>query len=125
MPKAKQLPPRSKVKPADTWDLASLFKSDDEWEAAFAKWEKQIPQYEKFRGELNKSPASLAKCLRFDSQFSRAGERLGTYAFSRRLRIRPTAPINGCRVDINMRPAKPPKLPASSGRRFWTSRPRG
>ena len=26
--KAKTLPPRSKVKPADTWNLASLFKSD-------------------------------------------------------------------------------------------------
>ena len=28
MTKIKQLPPRSKVKPTDCWDLDSLFKSD-------------------------------------------------------------------------------------------------
>ena len=50
--KAKTLPPRDKVKPDDTWDLASLFTNDDEWEDAFEKWEKQIPKYAKFRGTL-------------------------------------------------------------------------
>src|SRR5205814_10516098 len=43
--KAKPLLKRSKVKPQDTWDLGTLFKRDAEWEAAFAKWEKQIPGY--------------------------------------------------------------------------------
>jgi len=80
MPKAKTLPARRDVKPADTWDLASLFPNDDAWEAAFAKWEKQIPKYERFRGTLGDGPAALAKCLAFDSDFERAGERLGTYA---------------------------------------------
>jgi oligoendopeptidase F len=68
------------VKPADTWDLASLFDSDAEWERAFADWEKKIPRYEKFRGTLGDGPAALARCLEFDSDFDRAGERLGTYA---------------------------------------------
>ena len=43
-PKSKTLPPREKVKLDDPWDLASLFTSDAEWEAAFEKWKKQIPQ---------------------------------------------------------------------------------
>src|SRR3954452_10224681 len=79
-PRTKKLLTRSQVKPADTWDLASLFKNDEEWERAFAKWEKQIPRYEKFRGTLGDGPAALAKLFEFDCEFDRAGERLGTYA---------------------------------------------
>jgi oligoendopeptidase F len=79
-PKAKKLPARSQVKVEDTWDLASLFKNDADWERAFENWEKQIPKYEKFRGTLGEGAAALAKCLVFDSDFDRQGERLGTYA---------------------------------------------
>src|SRR6478735_5857934 len=79
-PRTKKLLTRSQVKPADTWDLSSLFKNDDEWERAFTKWEKQIPGYEKFRGTLGDGPAALAKLFEFDVEFDRAGERLGTYA---------------------------------------------
>src|SRR3954467_4568924 len=71
--KAKTLPPRTKVKPADTWDLSSLFKSDAEWEAAFKKFEAQIPQYEKYKGHLGDSAEMLAACLRFDANVDRAG----------------------------------------------------
>jgi oligoendopeptidase F len=79
--KAKTLPPRGKVRPADTWDLASLFKADGEWEEAFKKWEGQIPQYEKYKGHLADSAEMLAACLRFDAAFDRTGERLGVYAY--------------------------------------------
>ncbi|HVT27633.1 MAG TPA: oligoendopeptidase F, partial [Lacipirellulaceae bacterium] len=80
MAKTKKLPARKQVKPADTWDLASLFKSDDDWERAFTAWEKQIPRYEKFRGTLGDGPAALVKLFEFDRDFDRAAERLGTYA---------------------------------------------
>ncbi len=80
MPKTKKLPARSQVKAADTWDLSSLFKKDADWERAFEAWERQIPRYERFRGTLGDGAAALAKCLSFDSDFDRAGERLGTYA---------------------------------------------
>jgi oligoendopeptidase F len=81
MSKVKALPPRTKVKPADCWDLSSLFKSDADWEAAFAKWEKQIPGYANYRGKLAESEEMLAACLNFDAAFDRAGERLGVYAY--------------------------------------------
>jgi oligoendopeptidase F len=68
------------VKPADTWDLSSLFKGDQEWEGAFKKFEAQIPQYEKYKGHLGDSAEMLAACLRFDAGIDRAGERLGVYA---------------------------------------------
>ncbi|MFO0790400.1 MAG: oligoendopeptidase F [Pirellulales bacterium] len=80
MSKTKKLPTRSQVKPEDTWDLASLFKNDDEWETAFVAWEKQIPRYEKFRGKLGDGPDTLAKLFDFDAEFDQAAERLGTYA---------------------------------------------
>ncbi len=79
--KIKQLPRRSQVKAADTWDLATLFADDAAWEAAFDQWEANIAGYEKFRGKLADDAKTLAKCLRFDTDFERDGERLGTYAF--------------------------------------------
>jgi oligoendopeptidase F len=80
MAKTKKLPARKDVKPGDTWDLASLFKSDDEWERAFTAWEKQIAKYEKFRGTLGDGPEQLAKLFNFDCDFDQEAERLGTYA---------------------------------------------
>ncbi len=79
--KVKSLPPRSKVKPEDTWDLSSLFPNDQAWETAFKKWEKQIVRYEDYRGKLAEDAKTLAACLKFDTEFEQAGERLGTYAF--------------------------------------------
>src|SRR5579863_7383422 len=81
MTKVKRLPKRSQVKLADQWDLASLFKDDNAWEAAFRRWERRIPRYEEFRGKLGKGPKVLASCLALDVDMDRAGERLGTYAF--------------------------------------------
>ncbi len=79
--KVKSLPKRSKVKPADCWDLGSLYKSEAAWEADFANLSELIPGYDKFRGKLAESAASLAACFRFDADLDRLAERLGTYAF--------------------------------------------
>lgn len=81
MSKVKTLPPRSKVKVEDTWDLATLYKNDDAWEKDFQKLEKLVPKFAAFRGRLAESAAVLAECLKFDESFDRLGERLGTYAF--------------------------------------------
>lgn len=80
MSKAQQLPLRSKVKVADTWDLASLFRSDEDWHALFVQWEQRLSEYDRFRGRLGESAAVLCECLQFDADFDRTGERLGTYA---------------------------------------------
>src|SRR4051812_9343074 len=81
MAKAKALPPRSKVKPADCWDLSSLYPSDAAWNKDFDKLSKQIKGYDKFRGKLGDSAKTLAGCLSFDRDFDRLAERLGTYAY--------------------------------------------
>jgi oligoendopeptidase F len=78
---ADRVPTRADVKPADTWDLSSLFPDDRAWEAAFAEWEKMLDGYGKFRGRLGESADVLAECLRFDTAAERLGDRVGTYAF--------------------------------------------
>ena len=79
----KKLPLRNEVRTDDTWDLASLFPSDENWESAFLEWEKKIPGFEPFRGKLGEKVETLAECLRFDTEIDRQGDRLGTYAFLR------------------------------------------
>ena len=80
---ATRLPLRSEVPVEHTWDLASLFRSDAEWETAFASWEKQVDGYAQYRGKLGESAEVLAACLKFDSEFDRTGDRIGTYAMLR------------------------------------------
>ena len=60
MSSIKKLPPRSKVKTADAWDLASLFPNDDAWEKAFTAWEKRISGYADFQGNLGDDAKTLA-----------------------------------------------------------------
>ena len=66
MAKVIRLPQRSQVKAADTWDLSSLYDNDDAWEKDFAKFQKLIGGFEKFRGTLADSAKQLAACLKFD-----------------------------------------------------------
>ena len=75
------LPSRQEVNQDDCWDLASLYPNDAAWEEDFRKLDARIPGLESFRGRLSESASVLAEALRFDSEFDRLAERLGTYAF--------------------------------------------
>ncbi len=83
MPKTKRTPSRAAVKTDHKWDLTPLFESDQAWQKAFLDLEKKIPEFEKFRGTLGDSPSALRKCLEFEVDFDKEGERLGNYAFLR------------------------------------------
>ena len=78
---AKRLPTRSEVSVSHTWDLATLFATDEAWETAFAEWEAMVPGYAIYAGTLGTSVEKVAELLRFDARFERAGDKLGTYAF--------------------------------------------
>ena len=75
-----RLPPRSKVKVADTWDLSPMCASDEAWEREFQKLDRLIAGYERFRGKLGEGARALAECLQFDNDFERLGDRVGGYA---------------------------------------------
>jgi len=79
----KTLPARKDVRPGDTWDLTSLFRSDAEWEAALGAWEARIPEFAGYAGTLGESAQRLADCLAHDLAFDREGDRIGTYAHLR------------------------------------------
>ena len=79
----KTLPARKGVRAGDTWDLASLFDSDRQWEEALQVWEDRIPQFAPYVGTLGQSPERLVECLVHDLAFDREGDRLGTYAHLR------------------------------------------
>jgi len=76
----KKLPLRSEVNPADTWDLSSLYPSDDAWEKAFAGLQSQVGGYAQFQGHLADSAETLAKCLTFELEVARTDDRLDHYA---------------------------------------------
>jgi len=75
-----RLPKRSAVKTADTWDLAPLCDSDEQWDEMFQKLDKQIAGFARFRGKLGDGAKTLAACLKFDCDFDRLGDRVGGYA---------------------------------------------
>ena len=79
----KIVPPRRDVPVDDTWDLGSLFSSDEAWALALDEWELRIPGFAAFAGTLASSPERLAECLAYDLEVDRAGDRLGTYAHLR------------------------------------------
>ena len=78
----KKLPERKDVALEDTWDLATLYPSDDAWHVDFEKAKESPEKFEPFKGKLA-SVDSLLELLEFDSATDRILERLGCYAYLR------------------------------------------
>jgi oligoendopeptidase F len=74
---------REKVRPADTWDLSPLFKSDALWETEYTQASDRLPRFELFKGRLAESAKALREFLAFDAEFSRLLDRLGNFAHLR------------------------------------------
>lgn len=72
---------RKDVPVEDTWDLSSLYSSQEQWESDFTKLDSMIAGFEKYRGNLGSAVETLVQALDFDADFDRMAERLGTYAF--------------------------------------------
>ncbi|WP_071130661.1 oligoendopeptidase F [Enterococcus timonensis] len=62
---AQQLPTRSAVEESLTWDLTPIFKSDEEFAAAFKKAQSEIPAAEKLQGTLKNGAESLLTAIEF------------------------------------------------------------
>lgn len=57
------LPKRSEVPQEFTWDVTSVYRSDQEWEAAIQQLEAQLAGLPRFQGHLADGPATLADWL--------------------------------------------------------------
>ena len=51
----KELPERSEVPVEDTWDLTTIFATDEQWEEEYNSLNKEIPKINSFQGTLGDS----------------------------------------------------------------------
>ncbi|HZJ85717.1 MAG TPA: oligoendopeptidase F [Erysipelotrichaceae bacterium] len=56
---------RSQVALEDTWDLTTIFKDDQAWEAAFSQVEKEYPKIDQYKDNFTKDAKSLLELLKF------------------------------------------------------------
>jgi oligoendopeptidase F len=58
------VPARESLDPKYTWDLSSIFRNWEEWEAAFAELDRGIEAYRKYEGTLSQGADQLLRALR-------------------------------------------------------------
>jgi oligoendopeptidase F len=80
MTTARQIPTRSEIPEADTWDLTHLFKSEEEYRSSFAALRDSYPEILEFKGFLGESAETLLSCLECDNRLEQIAERLGHYS---------------------------------------------
>lgn len=71
---------REEVPQALTWDLTSIFNSDDEWEKAFAEVKEKVNHLTKFMGHVGDSAETLLKALESNLSVERRLEKVYVYA---------------------------------------------
>src|SRR5699024_12759784 len=76
----KELPKRDEIPKELTWDLESIFPTDDAWEEAFNSLKEQLPSIEKFQGILGESAEKIYDLFVLQDK---RGEQLGKlYTYS-------------------------------------------
>src|SRR5258707_9445901 len=75
-----QIPLRSEVPEADTWDLTHIFKTEEEYRELFSDLKNWHSNITEFKGHLGDSPETLLKCLEFEKRRQQIAERLAHYS---------------------------------------------
>jgi len=73
-------PSRAEARLEDTWDLTPLYKTPGDWDADFARLQKDYPAIGEFRGRIGGSAQVLRDALEFDKRISLHVEKLHHYA---------------------------------------------
>ena len=76
----KEIPKREEVPVELTWDLATIFETDEKWEAEFESLNKEIPKIKEFQGTLSESADNLYNMFRFQDDISERLGKLYTYS---------------------------------------------
>jgi len=79
----KRIPERHEIALEDTWDLSSVFPSDDAWHEALGEYEMMTEKLSSFKGTLSRSAESFADYMDFSRDHDILGQRLRLYAFAR------------------------------------------
>ncbi len=80
MTPAPQIPIRSEIPEADTWDLTHIFKTEEEYRKSFSDLKNCYSRITEFKGHLGDSPETLLRCLEFEKCFEQISERLAHYS---------------------------------------------
>lgn len=83
MSSAKELPKREEIPVERTWDLESMFATDEEWYKELEETKELLPEIEKFQGKLGESAEQLYELLSFQDKISHKIGLLYTYAHMR------------------------------------------
>jgi oligoendopeptidase F len=75
-----QIPLRSEIPEADTWDLTHIFKTEEEYQGMFSDLKNCYSKVSEFKGHLGDSAETLLKCLEFQKRLEQIGERLAHYS---------------------------------------------
>ncbi len=70
---------RSEVPVEETWDLSTIFKTDEAWEEAYSELEKDYVKVSEFKGKVLDSADSLLKLLKFQEDVFLRGSHLYVY----------------------------------------------
>ena len=74
------IPTRDQVPVDDTWDLTLLYATPADWQAGFAKVQRDYASAAQWKGRVCESVATLRAVLEFERELSLQIERLGHYA---------------------------------------------
>lgn len=80
MTPSRQIPTRSEIPEADTWDLTRIFKTEEEYRKSFSDLKNGYPKITEFKGRVGESAETLLNCLEFEKQLDQTAERLGHYS---------------------------------------------
>ena len=79
----KTVPPRSEIPVEMTWDLESIFATDQVWEDNFAYVNQQLPKLAQLQGSLGQTGQTLLQALQMNDQLAEVLGRLLVYATMR------------------------------------------
>lgn len=74
------IPARNEIAIEDTWDLESIFPSEEAWQQAFEHLAAELPSFDRFRGHLGDNPQTLANFLDATDNLRRTQGKVFTYA---------------------------------------------
>jgi oligoendopeptidase F len=75
-----QIPIRSEIPEADTWDLTFIFATEEEYSKSFSDLKNAYSKITEFKGHLGDSPETLLKCLECQKWLEQIAERLEHYS---------------------------------------------
>lgn len=76
----KQLPERDALQEKDTWDLTAIFKTDEDFDKAFADLSEKLKKTPEYQGKMKKSSQDFLRSIKFVLQIYRELEKLYVYA---------------------------------------------